>query len=440
MAERTGRTQLIALALIFSAAVAAVGAAGQARDVVVHAGRLIDGVATSPRGASTIRIRGDRIVAVEDGWTDARGAEVIDLKSFTVMPGLIDMHTHVTGEGTADALVESVTLTATDAAIESTVYARKTLDAGFTTIRNLGAEGGADISLRRAIDLGMVPGPRIWTARNGLSITGGHGDAGGLRPDLAVGSTWQNGIVDSPSDAAKAVRYQHKYGADVVKFTATGGVLSIGDSGDLQQFSDEEMKAIVDTAHLLGMKVAAHAHGKRGIEAAIRAGVDSIEHGTYADDETFELFKKHGTYLVPTILAGKTVAELAAVPGHFHPSVQAKAATIGPLIQEMFQRAHAAGVKIAFGTDSGVSVHGENAREFGYMVEAGMSPMDAILAATRNAADLLGASEDVGSIQAGRYADIIAVAGDPLADITEMMRVRFVMKGGQVHRAAAATR
>jgi len=440
MAERTGRTQLIALALIFSAAVATAGTGGQARDVVVHAGRLIDGVATSPRGASTIRIRGDRIVAVEDGWTDARDAELIDLKSFTVMPGLIDMHTHVTGEGTADALVESVTLTATDAAIESTVYARKTLDAGFTTIRNLGAEGGADISLRRAIDLGMVPGPRIWTARNGLSITGGHGDAGGLRPDLAVGSTWQNGIVDSPSDAAKAVRYQHKYGADVVKFTATGGVLSIGDSGDLQQFSDEEMKAIVDTAHLLGMKVAAHAHGKRGIEAAIRAGVDSIEHGTYADDETFELFKKHGTYLVPTILAGKTVAELAAVPGHFHPSVQAKAATIGPLIQEMFQRAHAAGVKIAFGTDSGVSVHGENAREFGYMVEAGMSPMDAILAATRNAADLLGASEDVGSIQAGRYADIIAVAGDPLADITEMMRVRFVMKGGQVHRAAAATR
>src|SRR5690606_26720387 len=226
-----------------------------------------------------------------------------------------------------------------------------------------------------ALPIWMVPGPRIWTARNGLSITGGHGDAGGLRPDLAVGSTWQNGIVDSPSDAAKAVRYQHKYGADVVKFTATGGVLSIGDSGDLQQFSDEEMKAIVDTAHLLGMKVAALAHGKRGIEAAIRAGVDSIEHGTYADDETFELFKKHGTYLVPTILAGKTVAELAAVPGHFHPSVQAKAATIGPLIQEMFQRAHAAGVKIAFGTDSGVSVHGENAREFGYMVEAGMSPM-----------------------------------------------------------------
>ena len=440
MAERTRRTQLIGMALIFAAALAAApGAAAQApRDVVILAGRVIDGVGAQPRGRSTIRITGDRIVSVTDGWTDPGAVEVIDLKAFTVLPGLIDMHTHLTGEGTADALVKAVTLTDTDAAIESTVYARKTLDAGFTTVRNLGASGGADISLRRAINMGLVPGPRIWTARNALSITGGHGDAGGFRPELGFASTWMNGIVDSPEEAAKAVRYQHKYGADLIKFTATGGVLSIGDSGDLQQFSDAEMKAIVDTAHLLGIKVAAHAHGKRGIEAAIKAGVDSIEHGTYADDETFALYKKHGTYLVPTILAGKTVAELAAKPGHFHPSVQVKAATIGPLMQEMFQRALSAGVKIAFGTDSGVSVHGENAREFGYMVEAGMKPMDAILSATRNAADLLGAADRVGSIQAGRFADIIAVAGDPLADITELTRVRFVMKGGAVHRGPVA--
>ena len=434
MAERTLRAQLLGLALIFAVGAGAAASAQQARGVVIHAGRLIDGATRAPRGASTIRIQGDRIVSVSDGWTEPGRDEVIDLKAFTVLPGLIDMHTHLTGEGTADSLVKSVTLTATDAAVESTVYARKTLDAGFTTVRNVGAGGGADVSLRRAISLGMVPGPRIWTARNGLSITGGHGDAGGLPPDLALDATWQNGIVEGSVEAIKAVRYQHKYGADLIKFTATGGVLSIGDSGDLQQFSDEEMKAIVDTAHLLGMKVAAHAHGKRGIEAAIRAGVDSIEHGTYSDDETFALFRKHGTYLVPTILAGKTVAELAAKPGHFHPSVQVKAATIGPLMQEMFQRAHSAGVKIAFGTDSGVSVHGENAREFAYMVEAGMKPIDAILSATRNAAGLLGAQDRVGSIQAGRFADIIAVAGDPLKDITELQRVRFVMKGGVVHR------
>ncbi len=437
MAERTPRTHLIGMALIFAAALAAAPGAQSARatdETVILAGRVIDGVSAAPRGASTIRIKGDRIVSITDGWSEPGAAEVIDLKAFTVMPGLIDMHVHLTGEGTADSLAKSVTLTATDLAVESTVYARKTLDAGFTSVRNLGAAGGADISLRRAIDLGMVPGPRIWTARNSLAITGGHADTGGLRPELGVFSNWMNGIVDGPDEAAKAVRYQSKYGATVIKFTATAGVLSIAGSGDVQQFSDEEMRAIVETSHLLGLKVAAHAHGKKGLEAAVRAGVDSIEHGTYADDETFALFRKHGTYLVPTILAGKTVAELAAKPGHFHPLVQTKAATIGPLIQEMFQRAHAAGVKIAFGTDSGVSVHGENAREFGYMVEAGMRPMDAILSATRNAADLLGASDRVGSIQAGRFADIIAVAGDPLADISEMTRVQFVMKGGVVRR------
>ncbi len=208
--------------------------------------------------------------------------------------------------------------------------------------------------------------------------------------------------------------------------------MSIGDSGDAQQFTDDEMRAIVETAHLLGMKVAAHAHGKSGIHAAVRAGVDSIEHGTYGDAETFKLYKERGTYLVPTILAGKTVAELATIPGHFHPTVQVKAAKIGPLIQNMFKEAYAAGVKIAFGTDSGVSNHGENAREFGYMVEAGMPAAEAILAATRNAADLIGAPDRIGSLQAGRFADVIAVAGNPLTDISELRRVTFVMKGGKV--------
>ena len=405
-----------------------------ANDVAIQAGRLIDGVSTTPRGNTTILITGDRITGVVEGWQAPAGARVIDLKTSTVMPGLIDAHVHITEEGTAADLTHTVTTSPVDDAIYSTVYARRTLEAGFTTIRNVGAHGGADIALKRAINAGVVPGPRIWTARTLLSPTGGHGDREGFRPDLGSPPDWTEGIVNGPDQARAAVRYQQKYGADLIKFVATGGVLSVGDSGDLQEFTDDEMRAIVETAHLLGMKVAAHAHGKRGIEAAIRAGVDSIEHGTYMDAETIKLFKEHGTYLVPTIIAGKTVAELAKIPGHFPPTVQVKAATIGPLMQGMFSRAYAGGVKIAFGTDSGVSKHGDNAREFQYMVEAGMPPIEAILAATRGGADLIGASDRIGSLQAGRFADVVAVAGNPVSDITEMQRVTFVMKGGVVYK------
>lgn len=406
-------------------------------DTVIHAGRLIDGTSAVVRERVSVLIAADRILEVQPGFATPSGARVIDLSRATVMPGLIDSHTHITSELGPNALLEEVTRGAVDAAVRSTVYARRTLEAGFTTIRNLGSEGGADVALKTAINEGVLPGPRMWTARNTLSITGGHGDQNGLRDDLTAAPTFADGIVDSPEEAAKAVRHQHKYGADVIKFTATGGVLSINDSGDLQQFSDAEMRTIVETAHLLGMKVAAHAHGKRGMEAAIRAGVDSIEHGTYLDDETTSLFKKHGTYLVPTVIAGKTVEEMAKKPGALHPSVREKAARIGPLIQGAFGRARKAGVKIAFGTDSGVSAHGENGREFGYMVEAGMPAIEAILSATRNAADLLGAADRIGSIQKGRYADVIAVDGDPVRNIEEMRRIRFVMKGGVVYKGGS---
>lgn len=409
-------------------------------DKVVHAGRLIDGTSTTVRDRVSILISGDRIVDVQQGFANPSGAQVIDLSTSTVMPGLIDSHTHITSELGPNAIVEAVTRGAVDQAVRSTVYAKRTLDAGFTTIRNLGSDGGADVALKRAIADGLVEGPRIFTARTTLSITGGHGDQGGLRHDLFEPPTYEEGIVDSPEDAAKSVRYQHKYGADLIKFTATGGVLSINDAGDVQQFSDAEMRSIVDTAHLLGIKVAAHAHGKRGMEAAIRAGADSIEHGTYLDAETIALFKKHGTYLVPTVLAGKTVEEMARTPGLLHPSVREKAARIGPLIQGAFGRAFKGGVKIAFGTDSGVSKHGENGREFSYMVEAGMPAIEAILSATRNAADLLGAADRVGSIQKGRFADIIAVAGNPLAEIDQMRHVRFVMKGGVVFKGGTPAR
>ena len=405
---------------------------------VVYAGRLIDGTSNTVRTNVSIVIDKDRIKEVRDGRASIEGAEMIDLGDATVMPGLIDAHTHLTMQISRETSSPAFGLTKRPSyiAINATLYAKATLMAGFTTVRNVGADEFVDISLRDAINNGLVPGPRMFVSGKALSITGGHGDVGGLREDIMPEPDWRKAIVNSPEDGVRAVRYNAKYGVDLIKIAATGGVLSLSDASLEQHFTYEEMKAIVDTAHMLGLKVAAHAHGAKGIKEAIRAGVDSIEHGSYLDDEAIALFKQHGTYLVATIIAGKTVEQAAKVPGFLPPQVAEKALKAGPLIQNAFGRAYRGGVRIAFGTDAGVYPHGQNAKEFQYMVEAGMPAIEAILAATRGSADLLGKSADIGSVQPGRYADLVAVIGDPTTDIKLLQNVSFVMKAGQVYKRA----
>lgn len=403
---------------------------------VIHAGRLVDVDAETVLERQSILVEGDEIVGVEPGFVD--GDTVIDLRDATVMPGWIDMHVHITSETSPDRQLEGFTLDPQDAAYRSVVYARRTLDAGFTTVRDLGTSHGVAQSLRRAIDEGLVPGPRVFTAGKSIATTGGHADpSNGRNRELAQDPGPIDGVVNSVDGAWKAVRARYKEGADLIKITSTGGVLSQARSGENPQFRIEEIEAIVAAAGDYGYRVAAHAHGTEGMKRAVLGGVDSIEHGTHMDDEVIGLMKEHGTWYVPTILAGNFVAEKAREPGYFSPVVRPKAAAIGPQIQDTFARAYRAGVRIAFGTDTGVSPHGDNWKEFALMIEAGMPPMEAIVAATRSAAELLGQSERLGSITAGKLADIIAVPGDPLQDVAQFGEVNFVMKGGRIHRPGA---
>jgi len=409
----------------------------QADTIYIHAGRLINGIDNKALTQYTVIIEGDTIHRIEPGYLPAKdGASTIDLKSHTLMPGLMDMHTHLTVQFGKNTYIERFTQNEADYAFRSVSFAKKTLMAGFTTVRDLGDYDNVTVSLRNHINNGTIVGPRIYTAAKSIATTGGHADpTNGFRKGLATPPQAVHGVINGVAAAREAVRQRYKDGADLIKITATGGVLSVAKSGQNPQFMDDELQAIVTTAKDYGFTVAVHAHGAEGMKRAIRAGVDSIEHGTFMDDETIKLMKKYGTYYVPTILAGDWVGEKAKIDGFFPDLVRPKAATIGPLIRNTFTKAHRSGIKIAFGTDSGVSAHGDNAKEFALMVAGGMTPMEAIKAATVEAAKLLKIEDTLGTLRPGKLADLVAVRGDPLNDITLMQDVAFVMKNGKVYKS-----
>jgi imidazolonepropionase-like amidohydrolase len=424
------RLPLLAAAVLCSSALVSA-------KTLLHAGKLIDGRAETARANVTVTIEGERITGIADGFAaPAAGDTVVDLRNATLMPGWMDMHVHITSQQSGAAgYAENLYLNPADKALRATTYAKITLLAGFTTVRDCGAGDRLNTSLRDAIAKGWVDGPRI-VAAGGVSTTGGHGDGtNGLNSELQAALVDPiYGSVNGADEIRRAVRQRYKDGADLIKIASTGGVLSLAKSGQAPLFTEEEITAVVQTAKDYGMKVAAHAHGVEGMMRAVKAGVASIEHGTYMTDELMALMKERGTYYVPTISAGKFVAEKSKIDGFFPPIVRPKAATIGPLIQETFARAYQAGVKIAFGTDQGVAPHGDNAKEFIYMVEAGMPPLKAIQSATLEAARLIDMEKDLGTVEPGKLADLVAVAGDPLADITVVTKVAFVMKGGKIYK------
>jgi imidazolonepropionase-like amidohydrolase len=420
---------------------------GAAHDVsVLHCAHLLDPAAGKLLGETTLVIEAGRIKEQRAGALDRKPYEeaasaagghfrYVDLPAQTCLPGLIDAHTHLTFQTSPTGYTDQFRWNTADYAIRSTVYARRTLLAGFTSVRNLGDGDNESIALRNAINAGIVVGPRIFTAGRPIGSTGGHADpTDGYRADLAGNPGAQDGVINSPQDAWKAVRQHYKDGVDVIKIMPSGGVLDESASADNPQMTIEEIKAVVAAAHDYGFTVAAHAHGAEAIRRAVLGGVDSIEHGTFMDAADMALMKQHGTWFVPTIIAGKYVQQMAATPGYYPPQVARKAMEVGPIIQATAGKAYKAGVKIAFGTDAAVYPHGQNAKEFEYMVQAGMPPMFVLQAATTHAAELLHKQDQLGRIAPGRHADVIAVPGNPLDDITAMQHVSFVMKEGVVYK------
>jgi imidazolonepropionase-like amidohydrolase len=407
-----------------------------AQKTFIQCGKLVDAKTAKLLTAKTIVVEGNKIVEVVDGYVNAGANDkTIDLKNSTVMPGLMDMHVHLEQETSPTRYMEGFTLNEADVAYGAIRFAEKNLMAGFTSVRDLGGSG-VNIALRKAIQKGYVVGPRVYTAGKSIATTGGHADpTNNYRKDLMGDPGPREGVINGPEDAYKAVRQRYKDGSDVIKITASGGVLSMSANGENPQFTEEEVKAIVGAAKDYGFKVAAHCHGVEAMKRAIRGGVSSIEHGTLMDESVFPLMKEYGTYLVPTIIAGRSSADSAKIPGYYPAMVTKKALEIGPRVQATFAKAYKAGVKIAFGTDAGVFSHGKNWLEFVYMTEAGMPILEAIQSATWNAADLMGTQNILGSIEANKLADIIAVNGDPTKDVKVMGQVNFVMKDGVVYKS-----
>ena len=430
------RSTLFLVSMVLSAALYA-----QAFDEwkIIHAGTLLADAREDVLTEKSIIVRNNQIVEVLDGYvppgqvSGTANARVIDLSNQFVMAGLIDSHTHILSQQEPNGREIRVTRSSQLSTLMGVEFGMRTLRAGFTTIRNVGADRNAIFALRDAINQGIVMGPRIKASGQGLTPTGGHGDGGGYRDDVFPSP--HSGVCDGVAECRKAVRTQIKYGADHIKYVATGGVLSQTATGTGQQFTDEEQIALVQAAHAMGRKVAAHAHGKIGLEAALRAGVDSIEHGSYLDEETADLFVATGAYLVPTLIAGHTVERIATErPDFFVPAVRQKALEVGPVMKNALRLAHERGVKIAFGTDAGVNDHGTNAYEMVLMNEAGMPERDILISATINAADLMSLTDITGTIEAGKDADIVATAGNPLENISALMRPTFVMaRGNQVN-------
>ncbi|GEQ87135.1 Xaa-Pro dipeptidase [Patiriisocius marinistellae] len=409
---------------------------------VIHAGTVLDIPGSSPKTQQTIVIEKGKIIDMRGGYLQPAqlgmnnpDVTIIDLKDKFLMPGFIDMHTHITGERDPGSNPHDWTTTEeADAAFDAIPYAKRTLDAGFTTVRNLGGDAHIMNALKRAIAKKLIAGPRILASNGAVSATGGHGDFHGYRDAIMEMVGQDVSICDGSDDCRRAVRALVKSGADVIKITATGGVLSNTAAGVGQQLTDDEMKSIVAAAASLGRKVAAHAHEAEGVNAALRAGVNSIEHGSYLNDESIRLFQQTGAYLVPTLLAGVSVYEELSVNPNIPPAIIEKIKQVAPVVEASFKKALAGKINIAFGTDSGVSKHGTNAREFELMVTYGMDENQAIKTATINAAELLGMTSSLGTLEKGKFADIVAVDGNPLENISELKNITFVMKEGDVYK------